>query len=191
MLYGYARVSSSTQNLDVQIDKLTEYGVDVDKIYKDKKSGRAGSHRPSFNELLEVVEQGDTIVVTRLDRFARSTVDALKTIDYLDGKGANLVILNVSGDVLDTSTPNGRLMVTVLSAVAQFEVDLSRDRQKEGIAAAKVRGVYKGRPKKYTKKHAGLQHAIKLYNQRDSNGYTVSEICEITSISRATLYRNI
>lgn len=189
MLYGYARVSSSTQNLDVQIGKLTEYGVD--KIYKDKKSGRAGSHRPSFNELLEVVEQGDTIVVTRLDRFARSTVDALKTIDYLDGKGANLVILNVSGDVLDTSTPNGRLMVTVLSAVAQFEVDLSRDRQKEGIAAAKVRGVYKGRPKKYTKKHAGLQHAIKLYNQRDSNGYTVSEICEITSISRATLYRNV
>lgn len=189
MLYGYARVSSSTQNLDAQIGQLQDYGVH--KIYSDKKSGRSISHRQSFNDLLDVVEQGDTIVVTRLDRFARSTVDALKTIDYLDDKGANLVILNVSGDVLDTSTPNGRLMVTVLSAVAQFEVDLSRDRQREGIDAAKVRGVYKGRPKKYTKKHAGLQHAIKLYNQRGINGYTVNEICEITRISKATLYRNL
>jgi DNA invertase Pin-like site-specific DNA recombinase len=90
---------------------------------------------------------------------------------------------------VDTGTAIGMLMVTVLAGIAEFEADMIKERQVEGIALAKERGVYKGRPHTYTDKHRGLQHALKLFNSRDDNGLTVIEIAEITKISRATLYR--
>lgn len=189
VIYGYARVSSKAQNLYTQLTQLRDYGCE--KIFKEKTSGRTLNHREQFKKLLDVVVEGDVIVVTKLDRFARSTKDALNTIDFLNQKGVSLVVLNMGGDILDTSTPIGKLMVTMLAGIAEFEADMIRERQLEGIAAAKERGVYKGRPKTYTSHHKGLEHALKLFAERDSNNMTVNEICEITNISRATLYRAV
>ena len=185
--YGYARVSSKGQDLTSQINTLEEHGVD--QTFKEKFSGKTAEDRLVFQELLDKVQDGDTIVVTKLDRFARSTKDALNTIEQLENKGVSLVVLNMGGDTLDTSTPMGKLMVTMLSGIAEFELSLIKERQREGIALAKERGVYKGRPKKYTEKNTGLQHALKLFDNRDTNGMTVKQICEITKVSKATLYR--
>ncbi|WLD95406.1 recombinase family protein [Alkalihalobacillus sp. AL-G] len=187
MIYGYARVSSRGQNIETQTNKLREYGCDV--VYEEKVSGRSASNREQFTELLVTVDHGDKIAVTKLDRFARSTKDALTIIDDLNEKGVGLVVLNMGGDTVDTSTAIGKLMITVLSGIAEFEADMIKERQLEGIADAKERGVYKGRPKKYTDKHSGLIHAMELVANRDHNGYTVDKICEITNVSRATLYR--
>jgi len=189
MKYGYARVSSVGQNLTAQIRQLEEAGCD--SIFKEKVSGRKKEDREQFNILLERVEKGDIIMVTKLDRFARSTKDALSTIEYLNNKGVFLIVLNMGGDKIDTGTAIGKLMITVLSGIAEFEADMIKERQLEGIEEAKKRGVYKGRPAKYTEKHRGLQHALELFHNRDSNKLTVKAIEEITKISRATLYRAV
>jgi DNA invertase Pin-like site-specific DNA recombinase len=97
----------------------------------------------------------------------------------------------MGGDRVDTSTAIGKLMITVLSGIAEFEADMNRERQREGIELAKQRGVYKGRPKTYTVRHKGLAHAVELFRKRDENKLTVDAICEMTSVSRATLYRTI
>lgn len=187
MKYGYARVSSAGQNLDAQINQLN--GVKCEKIFREKVSGRQKEGRQQLRILLETVKEGDSIVVTKLDRFARSTKDALNTIEELNKKGAALIVLNMGGDRLDTSTPIGKLMITVLAGIAEFEADMIRERQLEGIQEAKKRGVYKGRPKKYTKKNNTLNHALDLFEKRSVNGMTVKKIEEITKISRSTLYR--
>lgn len=189
MIYGYGRVSSLGQNLGSQLKQLEEFGCD--KIFKEKISGRKKDNREEFQKLLELVREGDTIVVTKLDRFARSTKDALNTIEYLNDKSVGLIVLNMGGDKVDTTTAIGKLMIVVLSGIAEFEADLNKERQTEGIALAKERGVYKGKPKKYTDKHKGLQYALKLFNEREENKMTVDEISEITKISRATIYRAI
>ncbi|MDW0112169.1 recombinase family protein [Sporosarcina saromensis] len=189
MIYGYARVSSAGQNLSAQIQQLEEYGVAKKDIFKEKVSGRKKDNREAFNRLLDIVVSGDIIVVTKLDRFARSTKDALNTIDMLQEKEVGLVVLNVKNEILDTTTATGKLMITVLSAVAEFEADMIKERQIEGIAEAKKRGVYKGRPSTYHENHKGLQKAIELFNDRDNNKMTVDEIAETFNISRATIYR--
>ena len=186
VIYGYSRVSSISQSLDTQVQALKEYGCE--KIFREKISGRT-LRRPQFQNLLHTLAQGDSVVVTKLDRFARSTRDALATIEALNQKGVSLVVLNMGGDVVNTSTPIGKLMITVLSGIAEFEADMIHERQLEGIAIAKERGIYKGRPQTYTGYHKGLQHALKLFSERSENKMSVNEICEITKISRATLYR--
>ncbi|AUD13654.1 resolvase [Planococcus sp. MB-3u-03] len=186
---GYARVSSTGQNLSAQINQLKEAGCIT--IFQEKVSGRKTANREQFNNLLDAVCEGDTIVVTKLDRFARSTKDALHTIELLNNKGVSLIVLNMGGDRVDTSTAIGKLMITVLSGIAEFEADMIRERQIEGIAEAKARGVYKGRPHTYTERHSGLKHAIELYEQRKTNKKTVKEIAKITNISKATIYRAI
>ena len=152
-------------------------------------SGRSLTHRTQFAALVDRVTAGDTVVVTKLDRFARSTQDALNTMATFTERGVSLVVLNMGGDVVDTSTAIGKLLITVLAGIAEFEADLIKERQREGIAAAKVRGVYKGRPRTYTAHHQGLVHALALFSDRNHNHLTVNEICAITRISRATLYR--
>ncbi|MGX5585957.1 recombinase family protein [Bacillus thuringiensis] len=187
MKYGYGRVSSVSQNLTAQIKQLQEAGCDT--IFKEKVSGRKKEDREQFNLLLETVQEGDTIVVTKLDRFARSAKDALSTIEHLNNKGVSFIVLDMGGDQIDTSTAIGKLMITVLSGIAEFEAGMIKERQLEGIEEAKQRGVYKGRPKKYTKNNRGLQYALELFYNRATNKMTVKEIEEITKISRATLYR--
>lgn len=187
--YGYARVSSAGQNLDAQIKQLED--VECEKIFSEKVSGRQKEGRQQLRILLQTVKQGDSIVVTKLDRFARSTKDALTVIEELNQKSVALIVLNMGGDRVDTSTAIGKLMITVLSGIAEFEADMIRERQLEGIQEAKKRGVYKGRPKKYTEKNPSINHAIDLFKERSTNKKTVKEIEEITKVSRATIYREI
>ena len=107
----------------------------------------------------------------------------------LTERGVSLVVLNMGGDVVDTATAIGKLLITVLAGIAEFEADLIKERQIEGIAAAQARGVYQGRPRTYTVHHKGLAHALELLATRDTNHLTVKDICAMTQVSRATLYR--
>lgn len=186
--YGYARVSSAQQDLTSQLQQLEAFGCD--KIYEEKASAK-NINRGEFQMLLGKVEAGDVICVTKLDRFARSTRDALNVIEDLKQRGVGLIILNMGGQVLDTTTPNGRLLIIIMSGFAEFELDMNRERQREGILLGKKRGVYKGRPKRFGVHHKGLQHALKLFDERDVNKMAVSEIVEITKVGRSTLYNAI
>lgn len=154
-------------------------------------SGRKKENRAEFNRLLETVAEGDAIVVRKLDRFARSTRDALNTIERLSELGVGLVFLNMGGDKVDTTTVIGKLMVTVLSGIAEFEADMNRERQREKIENAKLRGVYKVRPVTYGEKSAKLRHALELARNRDTTGMTIPKISLITGISRATIYNKL
>jgi len=141
MLVGYARVSSTGQSLDVQMEALSAAGCE--KIFAEKKSGRSTHERAQLVECLDFVRAGDTLIVTRLDRLARSVGDLFQVIERVTGKGGAFRCLQQSG--VDTDSSSGRLMLAILGAVAAFEADIRRERQMEGIARAKAAGVYKGR----------------------------------------------
>ncbi|MBX7482961.1 recombinase family protein [Qipengyuania qiaonensis] len=138
---GYARVSSVGQSLDLQEDALTQAGCS--KIFKEKKSGRRAADREELNAALDYVREGDTLVVTRLDRLARSVIDLHKLVETLTAKGVGFRVLQQSG--IDTTSSTGKLTLGILAAVAEFEADIRAERQRDGIAAAKAKGVYRGR----------------------------------------------
>lgn len=188
-IYGYARVSTSHQDINLQINELKKYGCDV--IYQEKVSGKNIDDRHELQKLINIAKQGDKIVFTKLDRFARSTMDALKIADTLKQKGVAMVILNFGGMQIDIATPTGKLFYTQLSSFAEFEREIMLERQRAGIERAKRAGKYKGRVKKYTDQHKGMQYAIKLAKERDQNKMTINEICEITQVSRSALYREL
>lgn len=141
MLVGYARVSSTGQSLDVQRDQLSLAGCD--KLFEEKRSGRSASDRPQLQAALEFVREGDTLVITRLDRLARSIPDLREIVDGLDAKGVTFRCLQQGA--LDTTRADGRLLLNILGAFAEFEADIRKERQMEGIAKAKAEGVYQGR----------------------------------------------
>lgn len=136
---GYARVSTTDQNLEIQVQQLNACGVE--KLFMEKASG-AKQDRPQLSALLDYCREGDTVVVTKLDRLGRSLPHLLQTVQALKDKGVAFKCLNLS---MDTSTPTGELMFNVIAAVAQFERQMLLERQKEGIRIAKQNGVYKGR----------------------------------------------
>lgn len=136
-LVGYARVSTVGQSLDAQLQALTE----CSKIFQEKVSG-AKDDRPQLSLLLDFVREGDVVMVTKLDRLARNTRHLLEISEYLHAKRVALRIVNLG---IDTSTPTGKLMLTMIGAIATFERELMLERQAEGIELAKRRGVYKGR----------------------------------------------
>lgn len=177
MKYGYARVSTRHQDLEGQLRQLEE--EHCDQIFFEKITGTK-SDRPDFKKLLEVVRSGDTIVVTKLDRFARSTQDALNTIKYLFEKGVRVNVLNL-GIIENTST--GRLIFTIFSAFADFERDLIVERTQEGKEIAKQRpGFKEGRPRKFSQQQIEL--GMKLL---ETHSYT--EVEKMTGISKSTLTR--
>ncbi|MEY0813765.1 recombinase family protein, partial [Klebsiella pneumoniae] len=136
-IVGYARVSTSGQSLEAQIAALS----DCDKLFQEKISG-ANSKRPQLDALLDYVREGDTVKVTKLDRLARNTRHLLEITELLDKKGVSLNIMNLG---IDTSTPTGKLMLTMIGAIATFEREMMLERQAEGIAIAKLNGKYTGR----------------------------------------------
>jgi DNA invertase Pin-like site-specific DNA recombinase len=140
MKYGYARVSSSGQDLTIQVEALTNAGCDT--IRKEKVSGTSVQGREELKTLLDFVREGDELVVTRVDRLARSIRDLQNIVYELDQKG---VTLSATEQPIDTRTSAGKCFLDMLSVFAEFETNLRKERQMEGIAKAKERGVYKGR----------------------------------------------
>ncbi len=177
MKYGYARVSTVNQDLEAQIKALENEGCE--KIYSEKFTGTKAD-RPQFKELLSILKAGDTLVITKLDRFARSTGDAIETIKELFKRGVRVHVLNM-GIVEDT--PTGRLIFNIMSSFAEFERDMIVERTQEGKAIAKQRDDFReGRPNKFTKKQ--LEHALKLLET-----HSYKEVEETTGISKSTLIR--
>lgn len=141
MLVGYARVSSVGQSLEVQREQLQASGCE--KLFEEKRSGRTAADRPQLQAALEFVREGDTLVVTRLDRLARSITDLRQMVDSLAAKGVGFRCLQQGA--LDTTRSDGKLLLNILGSFAEFEADIRRERQMEGIAKAKAAGVYRGR----------------------------------------------
>jgi DNA invertase Pin-like site-specific DNA recombinase len=177
MIYGYARVSTAGQDLQAQMNQLKEAGCK--KIYSEKFTGTK-AERPEFQKLLSRLENGDMLIVTKLDRFARSTSDALSVIKPLFERGVRVNVLNI-GIIEDT--PTGKLIFTIFSAFAEFERELIITRTREGKEIAKQNKDFKeGRPKKFSKQQ--INHAMQLL---ETNSYTQVE--EMTGISKSTLVR--
>ena len=177
MKYGYARVSTLHQDLEAQLQALEKESCD--KIYSDKFTGTK-TDRPKFNELLQILKEGDTLVVTKLDRFARTTTDGINTIKGLFESGVKVHVLNM-GFVEDT--PTGRLILSVMLAFAEFERDMIVERTQEGKAIAKQNPDFReGRPKKYGKKQ--IEHALKLLEN-----HSYKQVEDKTGISKSTLIR--
>lgn len=184
MIYGYARVSTVEQNFDRQLKALESAGCE--KIYMDKLSGK-NTKRPQLQQLFEDLKEGDTIIVKDLTRFSRSTRDLFDLLDAIKEKGAFLKSVNETW--LDTSNDNpfNDLLFHIMSALSEYERKMIKQRQREGIDIAKAKGLFKGRPVKFTENNPRLKHALDLY---EGGGYTVKEVCNVTGIKEATFYRN-
>ena len=176
MVLGYARVSTEFQCLDRQLDELNRYGIDM--LFEEKYTGTKAS-RPEFDKLKIAARKGDTIVIESLSRLGRSLKDLLALVEDFNNKGITLVSLK---EKIDISTPTGVLLLHVLSALCQFERDLTVQRTKEGLEAARARGRKGGRPSTEPKK---IQKALKLY---DAQTHSTKEVAELTGISVKTLY---
>lgn len=138
-----------------------------------------------LDELLSKIATGDTLVVTRMDRLGRNTVQLLQLVEQLRERNIHLVILNLG---IDTRTPTGKFFLTVMAAFSELDREMIKEKQRSGIKLAKQKGKYRGRVKKYTDKHPGMNHAIELRNTTDK---TVKEICAITKVSQAAFYRKL
>ena len=174
-LVGYARVSSVGQSLDVQLDKLRH----CDKVFQEKKSGTSDK-RPKLQACLEYVREGDAVVVTRLDRLARSTLHLCQIADQLESKKVHLQVIDQN---INTSDATGRLLFNMLSAIAQFETELRAERQADGIQKAKERGVTFGRKKKLTTQQ------IAQMRQRRKQGTLIKTLMKDYDLSKASVYR--
>jgi DNA invertase Pin-like site-specific DNA recombinase len=176
---GYARVSTSGQSLDIQLDKLKAYGCN--KVFAEKRSGRQADSRPELQACLQFVREGDTLVISRLDRMARSILDLAKIADQLKKKG---VALRVLDQALDTGTSEGKLMFSLLGAFAEFENDIRAERQMDGIKRAKEKGITFGRKRALT---PADREKIKILREEDK--YSVPQLAERFNVGVATIYR--
>ena len=175
---GYGRVSTQDQNLDAQKDALKKAGVD--KIFIEKITGTKAS-RPELDKLREQMREGDTLVITRLDRLGRSTRDLLAISSELVEKGVELEVLEQN---INTQTPAGRLFFVMIAAMAEFEHAMIVARTKDGLAAARARGRLGGRKPKLSE--AQKKQVKKLYDARE---HTVREIAQMFNITAPTVYR--
>lgn len=173
---GYARVSSTGQSLEVQQDQLSAAGCE--KVFAEKRSGTSMAGRQALEDAIEFAREGDTLMVTRLDRLARSGSDLQNIVTRLNAKGVGFRCLQQAA--VDTTTGMGKLVLGILGAVAEFEADIRKERQLEGIAKAKEAGVYKGR------KPTVNVEAVKALKVA---GKGPAEIAKELGIGRASVYR--
>ncbi len=174
-LIGYARVSSVGQSLDVQRDKLTH----CDKIFEEKKSGTS-EKRPRLKACLEYVREGDALIVTRLDRLARSTLHLCQIAETLKEKGVDLQVLDQS---INTADATGRLLFNMLGAINQFETEIRAERQMEGIHKAKQRGVTFGRQRKLS------DQDVQGMKEKRGQGILIKDLMKDYGLSKASVYR--
>ncbi|WP_016691787.1 recombinase family protein [Rhodococcus rhodochrous] len=179
--FGYARVSTTRQNLDRQLDAIAGVGVDPDRIYVDKVTGRT-MDRPEWRRLDAHLKEGDRLVVDNLDRLGRSALEVINTVNHLT-KDRRVVVQSIAQGILDPSTSNGALMLGMFALLAQFEVDLKAERAAAAREAAKARGKHTGRPKKLDRDDVSLARDYR------KQGLTAAEIGKKLNVSRATVYR--
>ena len=178
---GYARVSTDEQDLTVQTDALAELGVGADRIYVDKGLTGTNRARPGLREALAACRAGDQLVVTKLDRLARSVADAHDIAKELT---ARQVRLNLGGSIHDPNDPMGKLLFSTLAMVAEFEADLARMRTREGMKVAKAKGRLRGKQPKLTPRQE--QHLVALHA---AGQHTSGELAELFGVARSTVYR--
>lgn len=181
---GYARVSSTGQNLARQIELLQKAGAD--KIFKEKQSGAKIENRPKLLEMLDYIREKDTIIITELDRLGRTEKDLTYIINTINRKGANLEILSLPSTQIKDPALNklvNNLILEIYKYIAQQEREKIRERQRQGIELAKKQGKYKGRKRKFNKDSPQLVQAFKLLNQ----GYSIRKASESTGMNYQTL----
>ena len=175
---GYARVSSTGQDLAVQLEKLE--GAGCDKLFKEKRSG-VDAGRPELKRCLQYLREGDTLLVTKIDRLARSTSDLYRIVSQLADKGVSFKV--VDDPSIDTSSRTGKHIMGILALIAEFENDIRRERQMDGIKKARERGTRFGR------KPLLVPEMIQKVRRLRKAGKTVPEIMRKTSLSKASVYR--
>ena len=180
---GYCRVSTVDQDLTAQRAALATLGVDPKRVYVDHGLTGTNRDRPGLREALAACRQGDTLVVTKLDRLARSVPDARDIADELTAAG---VRLNIGGSLHDPTDPIGRLLFTTLSMIAEFEADLARSRTREGMAVARAKGRLRGKQPKLSARQEA--HLVELYHAGD---HTIGELEELFPVTRSTIYRAV
>ena len=186
MVFGYARVSTAEQNLDLQLDAFLKEGIDTKNIYTDKVSS-SQEERKSLSRLLDYAREGDTIVVWKLDRLARSLIHFTNFINQLNEKGVKF--RSITEPFLDTTdkSSHSQFIVNLFAALAQLERDIIIERTKAGLESARRRGKVLGAPKGLSKKNQ--QKAVLCEEYFNEGELTVTEICDRLEISRATYYK--
>jgi len=183
LLIGYARVSTDEQDLTAQRDALETLGVGIDRVYVDHGLTGTNRERPGLRQAMAACRHGDTLVVTKLDRLARSLPDARDIVKELTERE---VKLSLAGSIHDPTDPVGRLLFNVLAMVAEFESDLIRMRTREGMKVAKAKGRLQGKKPKLSPSQE--QHLVKLYQAGE---HTSSQLAELFNVARSTVYRAI
>ena len=181
LLIGYARVSTDAQDLTAQRDALQALGVPAERIYVDHGLTGTTRERPGLREALAACRRGDTLVVTKLDRLARSLPDARDIADELTRRE---VKLSLGGSVHDPTDPVGRLLFNVLAMVAEFEADLARMRTREGMKVARAKGRLRGKQPKLSARQEA--HLVQLHRAGE---HTSGELAELFGVARSTVYR--
>ena len=176
-IIGYARVSSIGQKLDVQLEKLKNQGCE--KIYQEKESATNTIKRPQLMACLDYVREGDSLVITKLDRLARSTLDLCNIAKRLEDKGVTLQVIDQN---IDTSSSTGRLMFNMLATIAQFETEIRAERQMDGIKKAQANGVVFGRVKTLTS-----DQVTELKSKRQS-GILIKDLMADYKLSKKSIY---
>lgn len=179
-LVAYARVSTGQQDFQTQIDRLVAAGAT--KVFSEKRSGLDGD-RPELARCIEYVREGDTLLVTKLDRLARSTADLYRTVTMLTDKGVTFKVLD--DEAVDTSTRTGKLVMGILALIAEFETEIRRERQMEGIAKAKADGQSLGRPKLIN------DDIIMRILQLRHDGLSIRKVASEVGFSKATVQKVI
>ena len=181
MKIGYARVSTTDQNLDLQTDALEAAGCE--KIFSDRGVSGAKAERPGLDKALDQLRKGDILVIWKLDRLGRSLSHLLSIIEDLQQKGVDFASVQ---DGFDTSTASGKMVFSVIGAMAEYERSLIRERTMAGLASARARGRKGGRPKQLDKGQVKVAIAL-----ADAGELTINEICEQVGCSRSTYYRQV
>ncbi len=182
-LIGYARCSTDKQDLAAQQAALIELGVTPERIYMDHGLTGTNRSRPGLDQALAAVRDGDTLVVPKLDRLARSVPDARHIADSLVARGVRLAL---GASVYDPADPMGKMFFNILATFAEFEADLIRLRTREGMAVARAKGKLRGKQPKLSDKQQR-----ELRRMYDTGGYSISDLAELFSVSRATVYRTL
>lgn len=177
-IVGYARVSTGQQDYQTQLDRLKIAGAT--KLFSEKRSGLDGK-RPELAECLRYVREGDTLIVTKLDRLARSTADLYRIVTDLNDRGVGFKVLDDAA--VDTTSRTGKLVMGILALIAEFETEIRRERQMEGIAKAKAEGRTGGRPKMVT------DDTVQRIRQLREEGHSIRQVASIVGFSKATIQK--